>query len=102
MADSDAFQATAEALEHSSDLDRLEARGTLRIAIKAAGLEARTIGARELAVVLDRVLPDELRSRGIENADAVIESLKAALPKDEGESASDSPESVFRRLGGDA
>lgn len=39
MADPTPFDFTAERLERSTPLDQLAARGTLRLALKAAGLD---------------------------------------------------------------
>ena len=56
----DLFDFTAERLEHHTSLDRLEARGTLRIALKAAGLKAKSVSAAQLCVVFEKLMPDEL------------------------------------------
>jgi hypothetical protein len=39
----DLFDFVAEQLEHHTSLDRLEARGTLRLALKEAGLDPQSI-----------------------------------------------------------
>ncbi len=101
MAASSLFDFLAERLEDSSPLDRLQARGTLRIAMKEAGLEARSVGRDQARVVLERVLPRELLSRGITEADVVCKRLVASLadaPDDVIEA--EGPEAVFARLGG--
>ena len=41
MADLTAFEQACESLEQLTELSRLEARGTLRIALKEAGLDRR-------------------------------------------------------------
>ena len=48
MADSNAFTTLCEKLEQSSTLDRLEARGTVRLSLKQAGLEAASVSASQL------------------------------------------------------
>ena len=48
MADDNVFDWVCGALESATSLDRLEARGTLRLALKASGLEARTVTAEQL------------------------------------------------------
>ena len=45
------LQALCEQLESSSTLDRLEARGTVRLALKQAGLEAGQVTASQLVVL---------------------------------------------------
>jgi hypothetical protein len=100
MADSNAFTTLCEKLEQSSTLDRLEARGTVRLALKQAGLEAASVAASQLVVVVDKILPNELRTRGIEDADSVCGQLAAELKAMPDDSAGDSPEAIFERLGG--
>ncbi len=60
MATSTAFEWLCDELETKTTLDRLEARGTVRIALKQAGLEATSATAAQIAVVLTRILPEEL------------------------------------------
>ena len=97
MADSEAFSVLCDALETASSLDRLEARGTVRLALKQAGLEARGVTASQLGVVVDKILPAELKARGVD--DAVCSQLRAALAGVSESGPSDSPEAVFSRLG---
>lgn len=99
MADSTSFQWLCERIETATPLNNLEARGTVRLALKAAGLDARTVIAEQVRVVLAKVLPTELAARGIDDAEALCSSLIAGVPECEG-SGVDSPEAVFSRLGG--
>ncbi len=96
------FDFLAGALEESTDLDKLEARGTLRIALKQAGLDAKTVTAEQMRVVVERALPAQLASRGVDAAASVCRALATAL-KGLGSAApgpaAESPEDVFRRLG---
>ena len=96
-----AFEWTCEQLEAATDLNRLEARGTVRIALKSAGFDARHVSGPEMAAVLRRVMPEELTSRAVGSADAVCERLAVgaeALGLEAGEGA-ESPEAIFARLG---
>jgi len=105
MAGSTAFEWLCTALEESTTLERLEARGTVRIALKEAGLEPGSATPRELRVVAEKVLPRELRQRGVANEAEVCRRLAAGLQVLEGESrgpAADTPDAIFRRLGGEA
>lgn len=99
MSDSRVFECVCEVLERSSSLDRLESRGTVRLALKHAGLEARSVTASQMAVVLEKVLPKELTSRGVDDVDPLIAEAVNALASIESEAQHDSPESVFARLG---
>ena len=104
MAGSQAFEWLCEALEAHSSLERLEARGTVRIALKEAGLEARTVTPSELCVVVQRILPRELRQRGVTGETSLCERFAAGLRSlDAGpaRAASDTPDAIFRRLGGE-
>jgi len=101
MADSAAFEAACTCLEQSGALDRLAARGTVRLALKQAGLDAKTVSARELAVAVERLLPAELTSRGVGDPAALCQRIAKALEGVEsGAGRGDSPEQVFARLGG--
>jgi hypothetical protein len=96
-----AFDLVAEAIERATDLARLEARGTLRLALKGAGFDARTVKAAELVVVLERVLPRELALRGVADAEAVCRRVARTLADwedTESGAESTSPESIFARL----
>jgi len=97
------FDLAAEKLEIHSDLDKLEARGTLRLALKASGLDASALTTTQLEVVLEKVMPGELERRGVWNpqkvCEAVATDVKAGLGDADPASMSEA-EAVFRRLGG--
>lgn len=97
----DLFDFVAGEIEARAGLGRLEARGTVRIALKAAGLDARSVSSDQIGVVLERVMPDELRARGIDRPDAICNAMAAAVKSQHAqpELAKESPEDVFRRLG---
>ncbi len=97
----DLFDFAAERLEHHTSLDRLEARGTLRIALKIAGLTAKSVTAGQLCVVLEKVMPDELEKRGESDAaaacSAVIDDLVNS-PAPTNEDPATDPDAIFHRL----
>jgi hypothetical protein len=101
MADSAAFEWVCGELEDTTSLSGLEARGTVRLALKQAGLEAKRVKVSEMAVVLNKMMPAELVSRGVEDGEGccagLVAGLNAAGLTDE---ATESPEAVFSRLGG--
>ena len=66
MADSATFEWVCNELEQRTSLDRLEARGTVRLSLKQAGLEPGTVTTEQMKVVLEKVLPSELDSRGVD------------------------------------
>lgn len=97
------FDFVAGELEARSDLVVLEARGTVRLALKAAGLTPQSVTREQMGVVLQKVLPGELVSRGVSDARALCGALAAALQQAElasSEGAATAPEEVFRRLAG--
>ena len=102
MAGSPAFELVCAELERGTALDRLEARGTMRLVLKQAGLQARTVGAREIGVVIEKLLPGELGARGVDDPDAACLALASCLlelQSPEAEATADAPAEVFRRLG---
>jgi hypothetical protein len=101
MAESAAFEAACTCLEQNGALDRLAARGTIRIALKQAGLEPKTVTASQLGVVLEKLLPTELASRGIPAPGELCARIGKALAGiDAGAARTDSPEAIFARLAG--
>ena len=97
-----AFEFVATRLEQLTEFDSLEARGTVRLALKEAGLDARSVTTSQIAVVVERVLPYELRSRGVDDSERIARSILTDLKgfRAEPSEQSESPEDVFRRLVG--
>ena len=101
MAESAAFEAACSCLEQGGSRDRLAARGTIRLALKQAGLEPKTVTARQLEVVLTKLLPAELASRGITAPEELCARISKALAGlDTGARSADTPEAIFARLAG--
>jgi hypothetical protein len=100
MADLTAFEHACEGLERLTNLSRLEARGTMRIVLKEAGLDPGSVKAGELRVVAKKTLPKQLAARGVEDAESVCERLGSELGGIQDTAGGDTPEAVFARLGG--
>lgn len=100
MADSPVFEFVCGEIEQRTSLGRLEARGTVRLALKEAGLAANAVSVREMDVVLARLLPAALAARGIEDGEALCGQIRtgAARLQDAGR-AVETPEAIFGRLG---
>jgi hypothetical protein len=99
MASSQAFDQVCQALEEASSLNRLEARGTVRLALKEGGLDANTVTPAEMKVVVKRLLPRELESRGIADVPSICDALCSAVDLAASPSAaSERPDAVFQRL----
>ena len=99
MAELTVFEHACASLEELTQLSRLEARGTIRIALKEAGLDPASVRAAELSVVARRVLPGELAARGVADAESICERLRSGLSKIQDSVSDDTPEAVFARLG---
>lgn len=102
MADSKAFEFVCTELERSTSLDRLESRGTVRLALQGAGLDARTVRPGEMAVVVEKVLPAALQARGVEDGARCCDLIRRGLAGIAADGPKESPEDIFRRLGGAA
>lgn len=100
MTDTRAFDFVCNQLEAGTSLGRLEARGTVRLAVKQAGLEARGVTPDQMAVVVARILPEELASRGVEDSAGLCASIGAGLQDLEAGPVGETPDAVFQRLGG--
>jgi hypothetical protein len=95
------FDWVAQAVEAQTTLSRLEARGTLRLALKAAGVAPERASRREIEVVLKAVAPKHLHACSVRDADAVCIRILGALRTAvvvEDAPAGDSPEDVFGRF----
>ncbi len=101
--DSTLFDLAAERLEHHTGFDRLAARGTLRLALKTAGLNAKSVTGGQLCVVFEKVMPGELENLGVSDAAVacrtVIDDLvnSQTLPD---LASSTSIDEIFGRLAG--
>jgi hypothetical protein len=99
--DTSLFDFAAQKLEQQTGFSQLEARGTLRIAVKSAGLEPKGLSIEELRVVFEKLMPGELEQRGVEDILSVCEAVMRELenaPISETDSPSSNPDDVFRRL----
>ncbi len=102
MSESRVFEWLADELERTTPLSRLEARGTIRLVLKDAGLDASTVSPAHLGVVITRLMPDALRKRKVPDPDLLCERLLAALRAWASQMPAlpqDSAYDVFERLG---
>jgi hypothetical protein len=99
----DLFDLAAEKLERTTEMDRLAARGTLRIALKEAGLDPHNLAIPQLRVVFEKLMPKELDARGVSDTAVACKTImdEIAGSADAIDIASSaSPDDVFKRLGG--
>lgn len=99
MADSPVFEWACERLEQSTSMSRLQARGTMRLLLGNVGLDARSLGAGQLRVIAVRLLPKELRQRGLPNVEALCQELAECAASVQVEGSAIEPEDIFKRLG---
>lgn len=97
---SPAFERAADDLERLSHLSRIEARGTLRLALREAGLAPRGVNFRSMLVVFEKAMPTMLGRRGVRGADEICRVIAAGLwgPAGLEGSGGDTPEKVFSRM----
>jgi hypothetical protein len=95
----DLFTTVADRLCELSDLDRLEARGTVRLAFKKAGVDVNSFGSNDVEAVFSKIMPAELAARGCDGAEAICDRILKSLEGDMPESATQSSDDIFRRLG---
>jgi hypothetical protein len=98
----DLFDLAAEKLEQTTNMDRLAARGTLRIALKEAGLDAHKLTLPQLRAVFERLMPKELDARGVSDAAATCKTAMDEIARSADAidiASSASPDDVFKRLG---
>lgn len=100
MPESPAFEFACGQLETRTSLDRLAARGTVRIALKQAGLEPRSITPEQMAVVVQRILPGELGSRGVDGGEEICQAILGGLRSVARGAVAETSDAVFKRLGG--
>ncbi len=103
MSESAVFERACEELEQATGFDSLSTRGTVRLALKSAGLDAKEVTGAQMIVVLKRVLPAELKARGVKGGEEVcstIASRIAGMAAAAAATPGSSVEDVFRRLGG--
>jgi len=100
LADSAAFEFVCSELERLSQMTRLEARGTVRLALKDAGFAVGEVRPQEMLVVLMKLMPKELVSRGIASGEEICREISAGIVRLKDERSTSTPEAVFSRLAG--
>jgi len=100
MEAADPFQFVCDRLGERVQLDRLALRGAVRLALKAAGFEPRAVRPTEMAVVVSRMLPKELTACGVTDPETLCAKLAADVSGLGARASVESPDAVFRRLGG--
>jgi len=103
MAQETPFDFVCGQIERATELSTLEARGTVRLALKAAGMDPKTVGATQMRVVVEKLMPTELKNRGCPDPDRICADIAKQLSAQSFAAPNgDSPEAIFARLGGNA
>lgn len=96
------FDLIAGLLEERTPLNRLEARGTVRLALREVGLEPAKLTQQHAIAVVEKCLPQALQSRGVADVREVCAVIVAALRASEaGAGDAVRPETLFERLRAD-
>lgn len=98
------FDLAATALETHSSLDALESRGTLRIALRAGGLDVESLEPTQLQAVFEHLMPEHLSKRGIADPRRICHAVLQDVARAATDTAPPSrggADRVLRRLGGD-
>lgn len=100
MTTSPVFEWLCAEIGNRTGFDALKSRGTVRLALHGVGLEPRTLTKEEAEQVVRRVLPGELKLRGIADADSRCAHIAAALRIMRfTQAVPESAENAFARLG---
>ena len=100
MSTSPVFEWLGAELSTHTGYNALNSRGTLRLALQSAGLEPRTLTKEQAEVVIARVLPQDLKLRGVADAATVCMRIGMALKLMRfAQAGPESAESAFARLG---
>lgn len=97
------FEWVGQELEKRTALSRLEARGTVRLVLRDAGLEPGTVTVSEMVVVLRRLMTPALEKRRVEDAADVckrVTELLEAIAQRGLLIGRESAYEVFRRMDG--
>jgi len=102
MKDTPVFERVAADLEAHTSLGRMQARGTVRLALREAGLEGSEVTQDQMLTVVDRLLPVELASLQIDGTDRICAALREAIETMSADAfpGSEGADEIFRRLGG--
>ena len=79
---------------------RIASRGTVRLALKQAGLEARSVSADQMKIVVEKLLPTELAARGVDGVEGICQSIADGVSSVSDGADPETPDAVFKRLGG--
>ena len=81
-------------------MNSLESRGTVRLALKNAGLDAKGVTPDQMTIVLSKVLPGELAQRAVEAGESLCKGIIARMATRQFDAGGgEQVEEVFGRMG---
>jgi hypothetical protein len=92
------FDVAAAGLAGLTALSSAEARGTLRLVCRDAGLRTDLVTLPKMRVLITRLLPREIAARGVGEPDAVCKRLLDQLEQAQVAPAPSDPAELFRRI----
>lgn len=100
---SPAFEFVCERLEQIAKLSRIEARGTVRLALREVGKNPAYVAPSDMATIVVRVLPRMLQTRGVKDPQQICNEIGTQLNRAKLASGATylDPAEVFARLGSD-
>ena len=102
MSSVDVFDWVCAEIERSTPLAGPVARGTVRLALKEAGLSAESVDPAGMEVVVEKILPAELAAHDIDGVEELCRRLMQSLATRQFSQATDraaGAASVLDRLG---
>lgn len=79
MADARSFELVVDELARATRLARPAARAAARSVVERALFDPESVSAGEMKLLVERLLPAELRRCGVEDAKRVCDAIAAAL-----------------------
>jgi hypothetical protein len=92
------FDLAADALRLGTGLSANEARGTLRLICREAGLRPDLVTEQKLQVIVPHLLPRALSARGIAGAADICRRILASLAAAPLQPGAADPAEMFRRI----
>ena len=99
MADARIFDFVVGELERTTSLARPAARAAVRSVIERALFDPDSVSAGQMQLLIERLLPSEIRKSGVEDAERICRQLAAGLAA-QGLAADDpeTPDAIFSRM----
>ena len=99
MADSAIFEFVASELERATSLGRPAARAAVRSVLERARFDPESVSADQMRLLIERLLPSQIRDSGVEDADRVCQQLVAGLAAQGfAVDGPESPDEIFGRM----